>query len=159
MSQFEQDISKFNAMYRMNVANKPTLDIGLPLRQRLLDLKKILHDEVDEVDDIVKLIDEVSGQDMTAEQDLAWKLRVLTAIADLMGDLQVYSASEMTKFGLPVDETLSIIMQSNFSKMGADGKPIYDEFNKLQKGPNYWKPEPKLAEMIQRRIDSDESIS
>lgn len=158
MSQFEQDIRKFNAMYRMNVADKPTLDIGLPLRQRLLDLKKILHDEVDEVEEIISMIDGVSGQDMTAEQHSEWKLKVLTAIADLMGDIQVYAASEMTKFGLPVDKTLSIIMQSNFSKMGADGKPIYDEFNKLQKGPNYWKPEPKLSEMINSHIN-DESTN
>lgn len=35
-------------------------------------------------------------------------------------------------------------MQSNFSKLGADGKPIYDERGKVQKGQNYWKPEPKI---------------
>lgn len=155
MSQFEQDIKKFNGMYRMNVADKPTLNIGLPLRQRLVDLKKILHDEVDEVDGIISIIDGVAGQEMDTEQQAAWENKVLTAIADLMGDLQVYAASEMTKFGLPVDETLSIIMQSNFSKMGADGLPIYDETNKLQKGPNYWKPEPKLSAMIQRLTESN----
>lgn len=54
----------------------------------------------------------------------------------------------MAKFGIPLDETLEIIMQSNFSKMGADGKPIYDERGKLQKGPNYWKPEPRIAAML-----------
>lgn len=54
----------------------------------------------------------------------------------------------MAKFGIPLDETLEIIMQSNFSKMGADGKPIDDERGKLQKGPNYWKPEPRIAAML-----------
>ena len=43
---------------------------------------------------------------------------------------------------------LAIIRQSNFSKLGADGKPIYDERGKVQKGPGYWKPEPKISEML-----------
>jgi hypothetical protein len=58
----------------------------------------------------------------------------------------------MAKFGLPLDETLAIIMQSNFSKMGADGNPIYDEQGKLQKGPLYYKPEPKLRAMLETRL-------
>jgi predicted HAD superfamily Cof-like phosphohydrolase len=71
-------------------------------------------------------------------------------LADLLGDIQVYCASEMAKFGLPLDEVLAIIMRSNFSKLGADGKPIYDERGKVQKGPNYWKwkPEPKIKELL-----------
>jgi predicted HAD superfamily Cof-like phosphohydrolase len=69
-------------------------------------------------------------------------------LADLLGDIQVYAASEMAKFGLPLDQVLAIIMQSNFSKLGADGKPIYDERGKVQKGPDYWKPEPKIKEML-----------
>ena len=55
-------------------------------------------------------------------------------------------------FGLPMSTVLGIIMQSNFSKLGADGLPIYDSDNKVQKGPNYWKPEPKISEMLQARI-------
>jgi predicted HAD superfamily Cof-like phosphohydrolase len=70
-------------------------------------------------------------------------------LADLLGDIQVYCASEMRKFGLPQDDVLSIIMQSNFSKLGADGKPIYDERGKVQKGPGYWKPEPKISAMLE----------
>ena len=70
-------------------------------------------------------------------------------LADLLGDLQVYCASEMTKFGLPLDGVLDVIMQSNFSKLGADGKPIYDERGKVLKGPNYWKPEPKIHQLLQ----------
>ena len=63
-------------------------------------------------------------------------------------DIQVYCASEMAKFGLPLDKVLAVIMNSNFSKLGADGEPIYDERGKVQKGPNYWKPEPAIAVMI-----------
>jgi predicted HAD superfamily Cof-like phosphohydrolase len=49
---------------------------------------------------------------------------------------------------LPLDQVLAIIMQSNFSKLGADGLPIYDERGKVMKGPNYWKPEPKIQAML-----------
>jgi predicted HAD superfamily Cof-like phosphohydrolase len=79
-------------------------------------------------------------------------LDLLTALADLLGDIQVYCGSEMVKFGLPIDDVLFIIMQSNFSKMGADGNPIYDERGKLQKGPHYWKPEPKIRELLRSML-------
>ncbi len=69
-------------------------------------------------------------------------------LGDLLGDVQVYCASEMAKFGLPLDEVLAIIMQSNFSKLDADGKPIYDERGKVMKGPGYWKPEPKIQALL-----------
>ena len=71
----------------------------------------------------------------------------LVDLADWLGDIMVYAASEMRRFGLPINETLSIIMQSNFSKLGEDGKPIIKE-GKVMKGPGYWRPEPKLRELI-----------
>ena len=77
-------------------------------------------------------------------------------LADLLGDIQVYCASEMAKFGLPLDQVLAIIMQSNFSKLGADGKPIYDERGKVMKGPDYWKPEPKLQAMLTALFEKNE---
>ena len=94
-------------------------------------------EEVHEMDEIIAA--QHAGKD---------PLEVLTMLADLLGDIQVYCASEMAKFGLPLDQVLSIIMQSNFSKLGADGLPIYDERGKVMKGPNYWKPEPKLQAML-----------
>jgi predicted HAD superfamily Cof-like phosphohydrolase len=67
---------------------------------------------------------------------------------DLLGDFQLYSASEMKKSGIQLDATLEIIMESNFSKQDLNGKPIYDERGKGQKGPNYWKPEPSIQAML-----------
>jgi predicted HAD superfamily Cof-like phosphohydrolase len=43
-------------------------------------------------------------------------------------------------------------MASNMSKLGPDGKPIYDERGKVMKGPGYWKPEPMLLRYIQAAI-------
>ena len=39
-----------------------------------------------------------------------------------------------------IDEIFSEIQNSNMSKLGADGKPIYREDGKVLKGPNYFKP-------------------
>ena len=61
----------------------------------------------------------------------------------------VYCRSEALKYGLPLEDVLDIIMDSNESKLGADGKPIYDANGKFLKGPNYWKPEPKIKALLE----------
>ena len=137
MSSFSEDIKKFNGMYKLPVNAKPTLDVGVPLIERLQAFKSILSEELNEIDEIVD-----------AAQTQAQPLEILTMLADLLGDIQVYCASEMAKFGLPLDQVLGIIMQSNLSKLGADGQPIYDERGKVQKGPNYWKPEPAILTLL-----------
>ncbi|HEY8027444.1 MAG TPA: pyrophosphatase [Burkholderiaceae bacterium] len=144
MSTFSEDIKKFNGIYRLPVNDQPTLEVGVPVVERLRAFKSILAEELDEVDDIV----------LALEKGVP-SLEALTMLADLLGDIQVYCASEMSKFGLPLDEVLGIIMQSNFSKLGADGNPIYDERGKVQKGPNYWKPEPKIQALLAAKSPSD----
>jgi predicted HAD superfamily Cof-like phosphohydrolase len=141
MSAFSDDIEKFNGIYKLPVSAVPTLDVGVPVIERLNAFKSILAEELNEMDEIIEAVEKKTPA-----------IEVLTMLADLLGDLQVYCASEMAKFGLPVDEVLAIIMQSNFSKLGADGKPIYDERGKVQKGPNYWKPEPKIQACLQARL-------
>ena len=137
MSEFSNDIEKFNGIYKLPVSATPTLDVGVPAAERMASFKNILMEEVHEMDEIIAA--QNAGKD---------PLEVLTMLADLLGDIQVYCASEMAKFGLPLDQVLAIIMQSNFSKLGADGLPIYDERGKVMKGPNYWKPEPKIQAML-----------
>lgn len=137
MSEFANDIAKFNGIYKLPVNTVPTLDVGVPAAERMAAFKDILIEEVHEIDEIIAA--QQAGKDPQ---------EVLTMLADLLGDIQVYCASEMAKFGLPLDQVLAIIMQSNFSKLGADGLPIYDERGKVMKGPNYWKPEPKIRELL-----------
>lgn len=149
LTKFEADISRFNEMYRLPAANTPTLDIGVPVAQRLRDFKNILAEELNEIDDIIVAVEAAEA----APSELA-KAEILTNVADLLGDIQVYCASEMRKFGIPQAKVLDIIMQSNFSKLGADGKTIYDERGKVSKGPSYWKPEPMLREMLVTQIKS-----
>jgi predicted HAD superfamily Cof-like phosphohydrolase len=140
MSQFQDDIAKFNAMYKLPVSPIPSLDnLGVDAVTRLEAFQDILSEELLE---IVPIIEAIKAGEASID--------VLTSLADLLGDIQVYCASEMAKFGIPLDLTLGAIMQSNFSKMGADGKPIYDERGKLQKGPGYWKPEPMIKSILER---------
>jgi predicted HAD superfamily Cof-like phosphohydrolase len=44
-------------------------------------------------------------------------------------------------------------MDSNFSKLGADGKPIYNpDTGKVLKGPNFWGPEIRIREILLERL-------
>lgn len=145
-SQFTKDIRKFNEMYGLPVNDSPCIpfktssDKGttrMQLADRLRQFKKILQDEVLEVDEIMNKVE--AGEH---------PLDILVDLADWLGDLQIFCASEMLKFGLDNEMVLSVIMSSNFSKLQADGSALMID-GKLQKGPNYWKPEPKLKRLIQ----------
>ena len=76
---------------------------------------------------------------------------IAVAIADVLGDIIVYCRSEALKYGIPLEAVLDIIMDSNESKLGADGNPIYDANGKFLKGPNYWKPEPRIRALLEAR--------
>ncbi len=145
---FAESIAKFNAMYKLPVNEKPTL----PTIERLKSFKSILMEEVHELDDIIaKYESHASGDEASLNADQ--KVDVLTDLADILGDLVVYIRSEATKYGINLEDALKIIMDSNFSKLGENGKPIYDERGKVMKGPNYWKPEPQLSEMLKKSTD------
>ena len=133
---FAARIAQMNAMYRLPQNAAPT--IPADVADRLKKFKATLSDEVDEIDDIV-----ASAEAGAAPLDIA------VALADLLGDVIVYCRSEALKYGLPLEAVLDIIMDSNQSKLGADGNPIYDANGKFLKGPNYWKPEPKIRELLQ----------
>src|SRR5262245_34195504 len=125
---FARRISAMNAMYKLPAHERPALPADVA--DRLTKFKATLLDEVHEIDEIVKL-----AKNGGAPIDIS------VAIADLLGDIVVYCRSEALKYGLPLEEVLDVIMDSNESKLGADGKPIYDANGKFLKGPNYWKPE------------------
>jgi predicted HAD superfamily Cof-like phosphohydrolase len=133
---FAERIALMNAMYKLPANGQPTLPANVA--ERLVKFKATLLDEVHEIDDIAAMVDKGA-----APAD------VLVAIADLLGDVMVYCRSEALKYGLPLEQVLDVIMDSNESKLGADGKPIYDGNGKFLKGPNYWKPEPKIKALIE----------
>ena len=127
-----------NAMYKLPASDRPALPADTA--ERLVNFKATLMDEVHEIDEIVAL-----SKSGGSPADIA------VAIADVLGDIVVYCRSEALKYGLPLEEVLDIIMDSNESKLGADGKPIYDANGKFLKGPNYWKPEPRIKALLEER--------
>ena len=133
---FALRIAAMNAMYRLPANDYPVLPEDVV--GRLTKFKATLMDEVHEIDQIVELA-----------QKGALQTDILVAIADLLGDVIVYCRSEALKYGLPLEAVLDVIMDSNQSKLGADGKPIYDANGKFLKGPGYWKPEPKIKALIE----------
>jgi len=144
---FSEQIQQFNTMYRLPCPSKPTLEaVGNPI-DRLIKFRKTLQDELDENLEIIGLIQEYQ-KNPTGENYLA----ALVAVADWLGDIQVYAASEMAKFGLPNDQVLNLIMKSNFSKQNPDGSTTYNEDGKVMKGSSYWKPEPSIAEELRSRM-------
>lgn len=135
---FAQRIAAMNAMYKLPASESPVLPDDVA--SRLTKFKATLMDEVHEIDEIVALV-----------QKGAAPAEILVAIADLLGDVIVYCRSEALKYGLPLEEVLDVIMDSNESKLGADGKPIYDANGKFLKGPNYWKPEPRIRALLEQQ--------
>lgn len=135
--EFSDDIKRFNAIYKLPNPSDPSL----PTKERIENFMDILKEEVDEGHDIINLLDKPKS----AENELA----AMTALGDWLGDIIVYAASEARRCGLPLEKILSIIMQSNFSKLGDDDLPLYDQRGKVLKGPNYWAPEEKISQMLQ----------
>lgn len=135
---FAQRIAAMNAMYKLPANDRPS--VPADVADRLVKFKATLLDEVHEIDEIVQL-----SKNGGATIDVA------VALADLLGDIMVYCRSEALKYGLPLEDVLDVIMDSNESKLGADGKPIYDANGKFLKGPGYWKPEPKIKVLLERK--------
>lgn len=75
--------------------------------------------------------------DLLTEQDLDVDL---VEVADAITDIDYVNTGAAVAFGFNLDDTFDEVHRSNMSKLGLDGKPIYNEFGKVQKGPNYFKP-------------------
>lgn len=142
MEQFVQDIVKFNDIYKLENNSEPTLlDV-----ERIKNFASILSEEVEESADIIEKYESLKNKN--GELSKEDRLEVLTDMSDWLGDIVVYCASEARRWGLPLNDILEVIMQSNFSKLDEKGLPIYDDRGKVLKGPHYWKPEPKIKELL-----------
>ena len=64
----------------------------------------------------------------------------LVEIADALTDILYVTYGAGHAFGINLDKCFDEVQNSNMSKLDIDGKPIFDEFGKVMKGPNYFKP-------------------
>jgi len=140
----DKAIENFNKMYGLEAPDSPTLRAGTP--EKMISLLRKFHDILqEEMAEAGDLVDKLEAGNVDP-------LEIMTDIADWLGDIMVYCASEMRKYGLRSNDILGIIMSSNFSKLGPDGRPIYDERGKVLKGPGYWKPEPMIRRLLEAQI-------
>ena len=65
----------------------------------------------------------------------------LLEVADALTDILYVTYGAGHAFGIDLDKCFEEVQRSNMSKLGEDGKPIYNNQGKVMKGPNYFKPD------------------
>ena len=67
--------------------------------------------------------------------------RDIKEVADALTDILYVTYGAGHAFGIDLDKCFEEVQNSNMSKLGSDGKPIYNDQGKVMKGPNYFKPD------------------
>ena len=67
--------------------------------------------------------------------------RDIKEVADALTDILYVTYGAGHAFGINLDKCFEEVQNSNMSKLGLDGKPIYNEYGKVMKGPDYFKPD------------------
>ena len=111
-------VGVFMKTFGQEVKNKPSFSIEKINQLRI----SLIQEELDEL------------KEAMANNDL---LEVADALTDLL--YVTYGAGHA--FGIDLDKCFNEVQNSNMSKLGEDGKPIYNELGKVMKGPNYFKPD------------------
>jgi predicted HAD superfamily Cof-like phosphohydrolase len=75
------------------------------------------------------------------ELNVAMKNNDLLEVADALTDILYVTYGAGHAFGIDLDKCFEEVQNSNMSKLGEDGKPIYNDFGKIMKGPKYFKPD------------------
>ena len=75
------------------------------------------------------------------EFKVAMENKDLLEVADALTDILYVTYGAGHAFGIDLDKCFEEVQNSNMSKLGEDGKPIYNELGKVMKGPKYFKPD------------------
>lgn len=123
--EFHCDIVKMNETYELPIRSIPFTNEE-QIYKRLKDFLVIMNKEIAEGFELQgELLDELSGKQAAVN------------LADWYADIIVYVSSEAVRHGIPLMQVLQIVMESNMTKLGEDGKPIKDKNGKFLKGPNF----------------------
>lgn len=135
---FVYDILNMNKTYTIPHSSHPEI----PDPARIAKFKQILLEEINELDEII-----------TPNENPESTILYLIKLSDLLADIIVYCTSEARRHGLPLGHVLYAVMESNFSKLDSNGKPIIDpKTQKFLKGPNYKPPEERIRQIILQAI-------
>jgi len=90
-------------------------------------------------DKISKLRIDLIEEELEELKD-AIKKKDLKETIDALTDILYVTYGAGHAFGVNLDKCFDEVQNSNMSKLGEDGKPLYNENGKVMKGPNYFKP-------------------
>lgn len=113
----EQQVRQFSETYRLPTKGAPKL----PDAKESSLLLSLVEEELEELKEAIS-----EGN--------------LVGLADALTDIIYVTAQQSVTLGLPVDALLREVHESNMSKLGEDGQPIYREDGKVLKGPNFREP-------------------
>ena len=121
-------VTALHKAFRLGVNNTPTTDIDEDTMRLRFSL---MEEENKEYYDAIKKKD-------------------LIEVADALGDMLYILCGTIITHGMQdvIDEVFEEIQQSNMSKLGNDGKPIYRKDGKVLKGPNYFRP--NIAKILKK---------
>ena len=113
-------VEKFHKVYGILINDRPTVDIDKELIKLRFNLMKEENEEYFE----------------------AARKNDIVEVADALGDMLYILCGTIITHGFQnkIEEVFDEIQNSNMSKLGKDGKPIYRSDGKVMKGPNYFKP-------------------
>ena len=111
------------------------------------DVKTFMHTYGQEVktkasfpnDKITKLRYDLLKEELD-ELNVAIKTKDIVEVADALTDILYVCYGAGHAFGIDLDKCFAEVQRSNMSKLGDNGKPIFNESGKVLKGPNYSKP-------------------
>ena len=116
MSNFEK-VKKFMQTFGQDIKNKPSFP-----SEKIISLRSALIEE-----ELSELKEAVKNKD-------------INEVADALTDILYVTYGAGHAYGIDLDKCFDEVQNSNMSKLGDDGKPIYNESGKVMKGPNYFKP-------------------
>ena len=116
MSNFE-DVKKFMETFGQIVRTKPQL----PDKDTMQLRYDLIEEELNELEH-------------------AMKTKNLKEVADALADILYVTYGAGYAYGIDLDKCFKEVQRANMSKLGKDGKPIYNEKGKVMKGPDYLEP-------------------
>jgi len=117
MSNFNK-VGTFMKTFGQEVKTKPSFSTDKINRLRI----NLIKEELDELQEAMKNND-------------------LLEVADALTDILYVTYGAGHAFGIDLDKCFDEVQNSNMSKLGENGKPIYNEAGKVMKGPKYFKPD------------------
>ena len=125
MSNFE-DVKKFMKTFGQTIRTKPQFPDNKTMQLRF----DLIKEELNELEN-------------------AMNSKNLVEIADALTDILYVTYGAGFAYGIDLDKCFKEVQRANMSKLGDDGKPIFNDKGKVMKGPNY--SQPNLKQFVENK--------